>query len=235
MPAIKYKIGDKTKTREILDIDRTRNPKKIYWKVRCLQCGKIDWVRTDSLNRQCKHCGNLHKTSKIYDDLTNRTFGFWKVLYKADKPNYWHCKCQNCGTERDVFRGNLINGLSTSCGCINSKGEYELIKLLNKYQIKFETQYSFNDLVGKNNQKLKFDFAIFKNSNLYCLIEFDGYQHFKYNNNWNTSLEKFKRIQELDELKNIYCITHNILLYRLKDVSLLETFTLKLKEELNYD
>jgi hypothetical protein len=30
MPACKYKIGDKTNTREILDIDKTRNPKKIY-------------------------------------------------------------------------------------------------------------------------------------------------------------------------------------------------------------
>lgn len=71
----------------------------------------------------------------------------------------------------------------TSCGCISSKGQEILTKLLNKYNINFQSEYVFNNLVGKNNKKLRFDFAIFNNNKLYCLIEFDGYQHYHYNNN----------------------------------------------------
>jgi hypothetical protein len=195
-----------------------------------LNCGKIDWVRTDYLNSYCKECGNkLKKKFPVQDDLTGKKFGYWKVLYKANKPNYWHCICTNCGTERDVFRGNLTQGFSTSCGCISSKGQFYLIKLFQKYDINFQTEFSFTDLVGKNNRKLRFDFAIFdKYNNLYCLVEFDGSQHRYYNKNWHTDYEKFLRIQELDQQKNEYCKNHNIKLFRLRSVDQLNNFIEKI-------
>lgn len=42
--------------------------------------------------------------------------------------------------------------------------------------ISYKEQYSFDDCVDKF--KLRFDFAVFKNSKIY-LIEFDGVQHFQ--------------------------------------------------------
>ena len=42
----------------------------------------------------------------------------------------------------------------------------------------FKREYSFNNLRGANNGKLRFDFAIFKEGILKGLIEFQGEQHF---------------------------------------------------------
>lgn len=47
-------------------------------------------------------------------------YGRWTMLRKASRVNYWHCQCL-CGTEREVFVGNLANGASTSCGCYSAE------------------------------------------------------------------------------------------------------------------
>ena len=57
-------------------------------------------------------------------NLTNLTFGrltvlkvYEEVTFKSGSKNTrWLCKC-SCGKEKVVFRSNLINGHSTSCGC----------------------------------------------------------------------------------------------------------------------
>lgn len=49
------------------------------------------------------------------------------------------------------------------------------------------------------------------------LLEYDGEQHFYYNNSeksWNTK-EQFEKTQEKDKLKNAYCKNNNIKLYRI--------------------
>lgn len=45
-------------------------------------------------------------------------FGMWTVANKASKTSSarWHCECA-CGKNGIVFQGNLIRGLSRSCGC----------------------------------------------------------------------------------------------------------------------
>lgn len=60
----------------------------------------------------------------VLDDLTGQQFGKWTVIKRAEdkvskngkKRTMWHCKCE-CGTERDIFPGNLKRGLTTNCGC----------------------------------------------------------------------------------------------------------------------
>jgi hypothetical protein len=53
-------------------------------------------------------------------DLTGQKFGRWTVSsiapQKYNRGSVWHCICE-CGTERDVLGQNLLNGISTSCGC----------------------------------------------------------------------------------------------------------------------
>lgn len=88
--------------------------------------------------------------------------------------------------------------------------------ILRENNIKYQKQYTFNDLVSKKNALLRFDFAIFdKENNLKQLIEFDDRQHFKYESNWNQSEEEFKILQENDKRKNDYCKEKNIKLVRI--------------------
>lgn len=73
---------------------------------------------------------------------------------------------------------NLQSGGTTSCGCINSKGEKLIKQILNQNHINFIQEYTFPDLKSDKGYYLRFDFAIFKNNQLNCLIEFDGRQHY---------------------------------------------------------
>jgi hypothetical protein len=55
-------------------------------------------------------------------------FGRWTVLAFSHKERrsgrFWQCRC-NCGVARAVSEGNLLRGLSTSCGCYKREGTRE--------------------------------------------------------------------------------------------------------------
>ena len=222
---IKYQQGDIVGNNKIIkeDIEKTAQKHRSYWFCECLQCGNIRSLRTDYLNRNnsCKECSKIGKNIK--DDITECTFGFWKVLKKANKSNYWTCQCLNCGTIKDVFRGNLISGKSKSCGCITSWGETQIIYWLNFFNIKYKKEYIFKDLKTSKNGTPRFDFAILKNNNeLFCLIEYDGEQHFSYDKNWKMTYENYLYLCEIDNLKNQYCIDNKIKLFRFNNKTNLE-------------
>lgn len=71
---------------------------------------------------------------------------------------------------------SIKNGSSKSCGCVISHGNKKIEELLNDNKIDFAKEFSFNDLIDID--KLRFDFAIFKNNQLKYLIEYDGKQHY---------------------------------------------------------
>ena len=53
-------------------------------------------------------------------DLTGKQFNSWTVLNKASRRGhnyYWKCKCK-CGVIRDVRQYRLIQGITSSCGCL---------------------------------------------------------------------------------------------------------------------
>ena len=79
----------------------------------------------------------------------------------------------------------------------------------------------------------RFDFAVFNNNQLYCLIEYDGRQHFSFKDNWNGVEDDFKRLLYIDNLKNNYCKRNNLKLIRLNEKSNLELEISKLKIALN--
>ena len=86
---------------------------------------------------------------------------------------------------------------------MNSRGEREIAEYMRKHKIRYEIQYGFNDLVSGS--PLKFDFAIFDNSNkLIALIEYQGEQHFK-SVDFFGGEKKFARELMNDKLKRIYC------------------------------
>lgn len=96
-----------------------------------------------------------------------------------------------------------------------SKGEQKVIDILTQNKISFKREVSFADLKGKRNSYLRFDFAVFKNGRLYCLIEFDGQQHFQYTPYFHKKIGDFKRQQEWDRRKNSYCLEHGVMLIRI--------------------
>lgn len=211
------------------DIEKSKEKHKTYWKVQCILCGNIRSVRDDNLHQSCMTCAAKNrKKSNIISDLTNQEFGYWTVLSKSKKPNYWHCRCR-CGTEKDVFRGNLTQGISKSCGCINSWGETQIIYFLQKNNINYKKEYTFSDLKTDKGGTPRFDFALFdKNNNLICLLEFDGRQHEKYDKNWKMSYQDFEYLKSIDYLKNQYCENNKIPLIRLNKDSNIEEIILSM-------
>lgn len=172
----------------------------------------------DTINRKLRNMGIQPK--KFHEDLTGKRIGKLTVLGKSEKSDrrlYWNCQC-DCGKIITVKGDHLRQQNQLSCGCLSSKGEEEIAKILTGNNIQFITQYRFDDFHSEyNNIPYRFDFAIFSDNKLSYLIEFDGEQHFYYQNKgsiWNTK-EHYEHVIELDNKKNIYCREHNIPLIRI--------------------
>lgn len=92
-------------------------------------CGNQKLIRNSDVNSgKTKSCGCLRKRvlSQIKSaDLTNKTFGYWDVLYRVEGKtghgSIWHCRCKKCGTEKDIPYSNLVEGKSKSCGCLRKE------------------------------------------------------------------------------------------------------------------
>ena len=112
--------------------------------------------------------------SRVKDETGHR-YGKLVVLERAGSKNgkaAWLCQC-DCGNQCHVQHQYLNFGDTSSCGCINSKGNMTIHRLLTLKQVKFETEYTFNDLFGDGGRQLRFDFAVLNNDNtLKCLIEY---------------------------------------------------------------
>ena len=208
MPPLINIVGQKFGKLTVIERDNSKIGKYVYWICQC-ECGNIKSVRgtalKDGLTKSCG-CIGLEKNKfeiKPYGKLLPLKI----VDMKDDKHKYWECQCE-CGNKTITRQDYLLSGHTSSCGCIKSKGEMLIQKILTEQDIDFKTQFTFSDL--KNKSKLRFDFAIFKNNNLFCLLEFQGKQHYKFNTQgWNNK-QHFENQQITDNLKRQYCINNNI-------------------------
>ena len=66
-------------------------------------------------------------------------------------------------------------------------------------------------------KRLRFDFIIYEDNKISRIIEFDGRQHITGpdTNYWGHSTDTLETIQEKDNIKNQWCINHNIPLVRI--------------------
>lgn len=152
----------------------------------------------------------------------------WMLVGKASEGKtdkygltYWLCTCLLCGRKEYVYSSNLkgtpSHPLKLACSvCLNhiSSGALLIKNFLDENKINYIQEYTFDDLKGLKNGKLRFDFAIFKNKQLITLIEFDGKQHFEPIKYFGSE-EEFKTRKIHDERKNEYCKEHHIKLIRI--------------------
>lgn len=193
----------------------TENDKsnKPAWVCQC-SCGQRVIIGGGHLRSgHTQSCGCLQKK-----DITNQRFGRLVALYPTDKRNHrsivWHCRC-DCGNECDISSANLMTGDTTSCGCINSKGEQTISRLLRERNINFKAQYTRDDCrYSKTNAKCRFDFCLLDDENKpLAFIEYNGSQHYKYSGSgWDTK-EHFEITQERDNEKYSLCDKLGIPLY----------------------
>lgn len=119
----------------------------------------------------------------------------------------------SCGFMWNPYINNLLKNEKVCPNCSPvSKGNEKIEKYLIDNHIQYKREYSFSDC--KYKYALRFDFAIFNNNKLICLIEFDGLQHFKPVKSWG-GLQALEENKKRDQIKNDYCIKNKINLLRI--------------------
>lgn len=152
------------------------------------------------------------------DELLNFLYDNNKdLLVKDIKKNKLLIKCLKCGKEFKIKKADII----INCKCrmcekiekvkfkskATSKQEKEIEIFLLRNNIQFEEQYRIKDC--RNIKPLPFDFAIFNNNKLKCLVEVQGEQHYKSVKHMGGKDEYESRIKN-DLIKKEYCERNKI-------------------------
>ena len=187
----------------------------ILYKCKC-DCGAIIEARSTSLRYgSTASCGSA-ECRGVKKNIIGERFGKLVVIKESPYKSphhlnvYWECLC-DCGNVSIVNGSNLRSGRTQSCGCLASKGELKINKILNANKIKYESQKTFNNCRFNSNRMARFDFYI---SEFNYLIEYDGKQHFE-PFGYDKDLNKFITTQEHDQFKNQWCKDNNIPLIRI--------------------
>jgi len=182
-------------------------------KIKCTKCNNIfEQTPHDHLKGQgCPKCigknRSIDELKNILNNIHNNKYNY-ELLDNTNTKIKYKIVCPIHG-EFLQYLYHHING--EGCPkCNESKGEKEIRNILEKNNIKYESQKTFPNC--KHKQLLKFDFYL-PNHNI--IIEYDGEQHFKPNNFFGGD-ESFKNTQIRDNIKNEYCKQKNINLLRIK-------------------
>ena len=176
------------------------------------ECGREYAVTPGSflLGCRCPHCsGKMTKTTaqfrkEVYELTNNEYVVLGNYVNSHTKTLMKH----NCGDEFEMIPTNFLRGKRCPY-CNSSNGEKRITQWLKENDISFKQQYSFENLRDK--RLLRFDFAIFDNENITCLIEYDGAFHFRkfYDD------DLFELTEYHDKLKDNYCKSNGIQLVRI--------------------
>ena len=186
-------------------------------KIACDKHGIFEQVASKHLIGQgCIKCSGKEKS-------TTENFIDSAISIHGNKYNYSNADYVNnnkkieiiCNIHGSFFQSpyNHLNGQGCKL-CNKSIGEKYIESYLNTHSISYLPQYKFDDL--KYKRKLAFDFAIFKNNKLNCLIEYNGKQHYDENHNFYKSKIEYNEAMHRDRLKIEYCTKNNIPLLIIK-------------------
>ncbi len=196
---------------------------KVWWN--CLVCNH-EWKTAIShrtnRNTGCPACSgqvaneqNCFATKNPsliseWDAYKNGDLTPYNLTYGSNKRVWW--KCTDCKNEWFTSLKYRSKGIGCPV-CSSSTGERCVTDILKKFNLNFESEYSFDDLYGLGGGFLRFDFCIFddKKLEIKALLEYDGIFHFEKQYEGDGS----ERIKIHDELKNKYCEINNLKLIRI--------------------
>ena len=172
--------------------------RNFYYGNRCPYCSSQKVHPKDSF-------GKLYPDKAKYWSKNNKKSPFDVLPYSNKKYKFI---CEKCGGE---FKRSLdylnVNSTGVICReCRSSQLEQATKKVLDRYNIKYHREYSYNDLIGVSNGLLRFDFYL---PDYNTLIECQGIQHEKWQEGWQTEKD-FEDLQIHDQRKKDYCKIHNI-------------------------
>lgn len=200
------------------------SPDNFYKGVRCGYCSNRKVHPKDSF-------GALYPSKAKYWSSNNDKSPFEVAPKSNDEYKFI---CQDCGEEFDRSLGHLnSSNRGVYCAdCNTSQLEQETSKILQKYNVKFFPQKSYEELLGLGGKKLSYDFYL-PSYNL--LIECQGIQHKKWMKGWITKKD-FEKQLEHDKRKREYAKQHNIKLLEIwyYDIDNIENILVK-KLNLEYD
>lgn len=164
----------------------------------------------------CPYCsGRSGNFQDELDKICQSKNGELLSNYK-DASTYVTLKCNKHNYIWDMLPGNIRKGRWCPI-CTMGFNEKVVWDYFKNMQCNIQIQYTFNDLVGENDEKLKYDFAVFDmNNSLVYLVEVDDEEHRrKIRGNSPRQLQR-KKALERDKIKDNYCQEHNIPLYRME-------------------
>lgn len=197
------------------------------WHCRC-ECGTERDVSENSLlGGKSKSCGCYRKeqaaASVEYEDLSGRKFGFWTVIERAPDRFYpsggrammWRCRCV-CNQIHIVAGNMLKSGISQSCGCKSQPHMESYVRqYLDDHKYVYETQKTYDDLIGVGGGRLSYDFLVYKENKPYAYIECQGEQHYRPVDYFGGKA-RFEIQQKHDALKRDYADNLGIKLIEIK-------------------
>jgi hypothetical protein len=184
-----------------------------------IKCGNPNhptfWSNADSLVNKpqwCPYCsGRAGEFENEIKDIIHSKNGELLSEYKGSG-EYVKVRCNKHNHEWDVLPNNIKKG-RWCCVCNMGFSEKVVWDYFKKNQCNVIPQYTFDDLLGSDIEKLRFDFAILSNKGkLIYLVEIDDEEHSDNHNNCERRL--IARMRDVN--KDQYCIERDIKLYRMK-------------------
>jgi len=165
------------------------------------------------LSGNCPEKINL-STKKTLKQFVNESNLVHDFKYNYDKTLYISNQTKviiTCDIHGDFNQRPLSHLNGNGCpSCSESKGEKQISKFLDKYNILYERQKKFHNC--RNVFELPFDFYI---PSIRTIIEFDGKQHFEPITHFG-GLESYEKLKINDKIKNDYCEENYINIIRIR-------------------
>lgn len=184
-----------------------------------VKCGNPDhptfWSNADSLVNKpqwCPYCSGRAGDFKneIKDIITLKDGELLSEYINAG--TYVKVRCNKHNHEWDVLPNNLKKGRWCAI-CSMGFSEKVVWDYFKKNQCNIIYQYTFDDLLGCDIEKLRYDFGVLSNNGeLIYLIEVDDEEH--RDNHDNCERRQIARLR--DNQKDEYCSINNIKLYRME-------------------
>lgn len=145
---------------------------------------------------------------EMNDILQKATNGAYEIVkdYKRANINAI-CSHVKCGHTFKAHPGQLSRGETGCPYCASSKDEKAVRIYLTQHGFTFKEQVKFDDC--KLTRPLPFDFGIYEGNKLKALIEYQGIQHYKYNELFDKN-DPLKDRKKRDHIKRNWCKQHNI-------------------------